>query len=169
MSDGLSDYMRRQNFPFIWHESHAESDRDGDNCKRCGAVQNTPDASAFCTVVRARRLPDPPADLFPGNRKEFPVFTGLLMYFPNACAAVARCSYLMNQQHNPGEPMHWAKEKSIGTGDETVRHLMDSAAGTPPQVVEINGTPHTVEHAANHAWRALEYLERLILKQRAQS
>lgn len=94
--------------------------------------------------------------LFPGNRKEYPVFTGLLMYFPNACAAVARCSYFANEQHNPGEPMHWNKSKSIGTGDETVRHLMDAAHGTPAGADGI-------EHAANHAWRAMEYLERLIL------
>lgn len=99
------------------------------------------------------------ADLFPGNRKDYPVFTGLLMYFPHACAEVAKCSLRMNEQHNPGEPMHWDKSKSIGTGDETVRHLMDSAHGTPPQ--------GDVDHAANHAWRALEYLERLILSRTA--
>lgn len=98
-------------------------------------------------------------ELFPGDRKEYPVFTGLLLYFPHACAAVARCSYVMNQQHNPGEPVHWDKSKSIGTGDQTVRHLMDSAYGTPPNVVDGK----EVEHAANHAWRAFEYLERLIL------
>lgn len=104
----------------------------------------------------------PPAELFPGNRKDYPIFTGLLMYFPNACAAVAHCSLVMNEQHNPGQPMHWAKDKSIGTGDEAVRHLMDAAHGTPPQVV----AGREVEHAANAAWRQMEFLERLILKQR---
>ena len=84
------------------------------------------------------------AGVFPTDSKarlQYPVFTGLLDYFPNACAAVAHHSFVGNEQHNPGEPMHWAKEKSIGTGDQIVRHLIDG---------ELEAC----------AWRALELLER---------
>ena len=45
-------------------------------------------------------------------RKTFPMATGLLDYFPDACAEVARISYLGNEKHNPGEPMHHARGKS---------------------------------------------------------
>ena len=74
-------------------------------------------------------------------RLDYPVFSGLLAYFPHACAAVAAHSKRSNEQHNPGEPMHWAREKSIGTGDQIVRHL-------------IEGDLEAM------AWRALELLER---------
>ena len=75
------------------------------------------------------------------ERKTYKVFTALLMYFPQACAAVAKLSHDANEQHNPGEPIHWAREKSVGTGDEIVRHLMEG-------------------DLENCAWRALELLER---------
>lgn len=78
-------------------------------------------------------------------RKRVPIYSGLLAYFPNACAAVAAHSHLGNEQHNPGQPMHWAKEKSVGNGDQIVRHLMEG-------------------HYAAMAWRALELLERQIRK-----
>lgn len=97
------------------------------------------------------------SELFPGDRKAYPVFTGLLMYFPDACAAVANCSYLANEQHNKGEPMHWAKEKSIGTGDEILRHLMQRDS------LDSDG----IRHSAKVAWRALEFLQRQIEAERA--
>lgn len=165
MSDGLGDYMKRQRQIAL---------KPGDRDPECMFHGDNPNADDYAPSIRQcscpqtleQMLPSLAASaepqLFPGNRKEYPVFTGLLMYFPNACAAVARCSLVMNEQHNPGEPPHWDKSKSIGTGDETIRHLMDSAYGVPPQVVG----GHEVDHAANHAWRAMEYLERLILKRR---
>lgn len=90
------------------------------------------------------------------ERKKRKVFTGLLKYFPDACLEVGYVSYVANEQHNPGQPMHWAKEKSIGTGDELVRHLME--AGT----LDSDGLRHT----AKVAWRALELLQREIESER---
>lgn len=87
------------------------------------------------------------------NRKDYPVFNGVLKYFPLALLEISKVSRIANEQHNPGEPMHWAKEKSIGTGDEAIRHLMDWGRG------EINDTDG-VKHLAKFAWRALELLER---------
>ena len=45
-------------------------------------------------------------------RKDLPIFDGVLMYFPDAIAAVAAVSAAGNAQHNPGEKLHWAREKS---------------------------------------------------------
>lgn len=92
----------------------------------------------------------------PENRGDYPILTGLLDYFPNACAEVANCSKAANDQHNPGEPMHWAPEKSIGDGNQLLRHLMQ------------RGTRDTdgVRHSAKMAWRALELLERELAAER---
>lgn len=86
-------------------------------------------------------------------RKAAPIADGLLGYFPHACAYVAYVSKVGNEQHNPGEPMHWAFDKSIGTGNEIARHLCE--AGSP----DTDGLLHT----GKAAWRALELLERELL------
>ena len=62
-------------------------------------------------LADAATLPAPgaPYPLFPESaqgRKDHPVFTGVLMYFPDAIAAVAHVSKLGNDQHNPGQPLH---------------------------------------------------------------
>jgi len=39
------------------------------------------------------------------ERKEAPVFSGFMAYFPDAIAEVARLSKASNDKHNPGELM----------------------------------------------------------------
>lgn len=78
-------------------------------------------------------------------RKDAPMARGLLDYFPLACAAVAELSRIGNEQHNPGQPMHWAREKSTDHADCIMRHLVDR--GT----VDTDGVLHDVKVA----WRAL--------------
>jgi len=74
---------------------------------------------------------------------------GLLYYFPAALAAVANVSKLGNDQHNPGQPMHWARGKSMDHANKIIRHLME--AGT----IDSDGT----RHSAKVAWRALAALQ----------
>lgn len=83
-------------------------------------------------------------------RKQRPVTRGVLDYFPDAIMEVAHCSYIGNEQHNPGEPMHWAKGKSMDEADALVRHLMER--GT----FDSDG----IRHSAKVAWRALALLQR---------
>ncbi len=83
------------------------------------------------------------------ERKGVPLFSGLMKYFPDALAAVARVSFLGNEQHNPGEPLHWAREKSTDHEDCVARHLLD--VGT----LDDDGQ----KHAAKMAWRALAVLQ----------
>lgn len=85
----------------------------------------------------------------PEERKKLPLASGLLDYFPNALALVAYVSKVGNDQHNPGEPLHWARGKSSDHADCIVRHLIDRGA------VDVDGVPHT----AKLAWRALALLE----------
>lgn len=59
------------------------------------------------------------------SRKEFPLYSGLFLYFPRALAAVAHHSWKGNQQHNPGQPIHWDRSKSADEEDALLRHVMD--------------------------------------------
>jgi hypothetical protein len=85
----------------------------------------------------------------PAERKNIPVMSGVLDYFPAALAEVARVSKAGNDQHNPGEPLHWARGKSTDQADTLVRHLMER--GT----LDTDG----MRHSAKVAWRALALLQ----------
>lgn len=84
------------------------------------------------------------------ERKETPVVTGVLDYFPLAIAAIARVSFKGNQKHNPGEPLHWSRHKSTDHVDCIGRHLAERD--------ELNEETNEL-HAAHVAWRALAYLQ----------
>ena len=58
-------------------------------------------------------------------RKNVPMFSGCLRYFPAALAGVSNISKLGNDKHNPGEEMHHARGKSTDQGDCIIRHLVD--------------------------------------------
>ena len=92
------------------------------------------------------------------NRKEYPIYSGLIKYFPNAIKEIAHVSYKGNEQHNPGEPLHWAKEKSTDEPDALMRHLTDHASGV---VYDTDG----LRHLSKVAWRALALLERELEKE----
>jgi hypothetical protein len=88
------------------------------------------------------------------RRKEIPLCTGVLDYFPDALAAVAHCSKVGNDQHNPGEPLHWAREKSMDQSDTILRH----------QIERGTFDSDSVRHSAKVAWRALAQLQEEIEK-----
>lgn len=90
------------------------------------------------------------------ERKNTPIYSGVLMYFPDAIAAVAHCSWVGNEQHNPGEPLHWARGKSMDHADCLIRHQME--AGT----TDTDG----VAHSAKVAWRALAQLQEELERER---
>jgi len=86
----------------------------------------------------------------PKARKALPVCTGVLDYFPDAILAVAECSKVGNDQHNPGQPLHWDRSKSQDEADALLRHLMQR--GT----IDTDG----IRHSAKVAWRALALLQK---------
>ncbi len=93
------------------------------------------------------------------SRKAIPVATGCIDYFPDALIAVAELSKIGNDQHNPGEPLHWAREKSKDEADALMRHFIE------------RGTRDTdgVRHSAKVAWRALALLQKEIENDREAS
>lgn len=91
------------------------------------------------------------------ERKACPVFSGVLAYFPDAIAEVARLSKVGNDKHNPGEPLHWSKEKSTDHDDCISRHQMDRAKGEV--FIAEYGLEKRIRHRAAVAWRALAALQ----------
>lgn len=88
----------------------------------------------------------------PTARKAAPVFSGVFKYFPDALVAIAECSKAGNDQHNPGQPLHWDRSKSTDELDALARHLLE--AGT----VDTDG----ILHDTKVAWRALANLQKKI-------
>lgn len=91
------------------------------------------------------------------ERKKIPIYSGVLAYFPDAIAEVAKVSWAGNEQHNPGEPLHWAREKSTDQEDTAIRHIMEAGK------MDKDGMRHT----AKATWRLLAMLQLEIESDRA--
>lgn len=92
------------------------------------------------------------SDLTAAERKTRPVFSGVLAYFPDALVEVAHVSFVANEQHNPGEPLHWDKSKSTDEADAELRHMIEGLTSK----YDSDG----LRHKAKKAWRALADLQR---------
>lgn len=88
------------------------------------------------------------------ERKKYPMARGLLDYFPDALAEVAKVSYLGNEKHNPGQELHHSRGKSMDHADCIVRHL-----------VGRGGFDGDVRESAAMAWRALALLQEELEKE----
>ena len=84
------------------------------------------------------------------ERKNIPIYSGFVQYFPNAITAIAKRSKRCNEQHNPGEPLHWAIDKSTEELDSLCRHM-------------VNGVDQNIDDAVAVAWRAMANLERKLI------
>lgn len=79
------------------------------------------------------------------QRKELPLTTGCLDYFPLALLGVAMVSKMGSDKHNPGQPTHWSRGKSADQDDTIGRHLLTR---------DLRGADG-IWHDLNLAWRAL--------------
>ena len=132
---------RKTNGTYLKSEPMADLNRKAWHCKH-GV---TPETCADCSELGVEQAPSKTA----AERKGIPIATGVLDYFPLAIAEVARVSKVANEQHNPGRPMHWNRNKSTDHADCLLRHLIDRGA------VDTDGLRHT----AKVAWRALALLQ----------
>jgi hypothetical protein len=89
------------------------------------------------------------------RRKGMPVFSGALAYFPDAFLALAECSLISNAKHCPGEPLHWARDKSTDDLEALTRHLTDRAKGV---VFDTD----RIRHLTKVFWRAGAALQKEI-------
>lgn len=78
------------------------------------------------------------------ERKAIPIYTGVIRYFPDAIAAVAKVSLIGGIQHGQTpETLHWDRSKSGDELDAMMRHVID-------------------EDWSQVAWRALANLQKQI-------
>ena len=86
------------------------------------------------------------------KRKQLPVYSGVLKYFPDALAEVSKVSRAGNEQHHPDKPLHWDRSKSTDELDALTRHLLEAGK------LDTDG----LRHSAKIAWRALSNLQKEI-------
>lgn len=108
------------------------------------------DQAAATRVEFRKEAPSPVLPTDSAARKDLPLATGCLDYFPAALAAVAELSKKGNDKHNPGQPLHHARGKSMDHADCVVRHLVDRGTLDPED---------GVRHSVKVAWRALALLQ----------
>lgn len=89
-------------------------------------------------------------------RKDYPVYLGVIKYFPDALMEVSRVSRIGNEQHHPGKPLHWDKTKSMDHLDALMRHLLEADQFDEDGVL----------HLAKVAWRALAALQDRLEKEK---
>ncbi len=142
--------------PHITHQQRANAEQarveiqQGIKNQRTYVGGIVPSPDTFVDVARLQKAnPNLALPTDPKARKQTPIYSGVLKYFPKALAEVARVSYAGNEQHNPGEKLRWAREKSTDQEDCLVRHLLE--AGT----LDTDGQ----RHSAKVCWRALAMLE----------
>ena len=85
------------------------------------------------------------------KRKQMPVYSGVLKYFPDALKEVSKASQAGNNQHHPDKPLHWDKTKSFDNEDALVRHLIDHSKDP----MDDDG----VLHLTKVCWRSLAALQ----------
>ena len=88
------------------------------------------------------------------KRENYPLWDGLFAYFPAALCEVSRWSRSGNDKHNPGEELHWSREKSTDHGNKILRHLLDADKEMGDGFIEATAL----------AWRALALCQTLLEK-----
>lgn len=81
----------------------------------------------------------------PQKRKEIPIYSGFIKYFPDAIVEVTKLSVAGSKQHHPDANLHWDKSKSKDELDAMMRHLLE-------------------KDYASVAWRAMANLQRELEK-----
>jgi len=125
-----------------------------------GAMDNLGEAKIYGSACRSSFTDTPHTHSKAGIsniRKDSPVFSGVLQYFPDAMMEVAKHSKRGNDKHNPGQPLHWAKEKSSDQADCVARHLIDIGPNWDSLDEETGSY-----HATALAWRALALLQTVL-------
>lgn len=94
-----------------------------------------------------------PLDNKAQERKNTPVFSGVIKYFPLALKEIAKASAQGQKQHNPDKPLAWDRSKSGDELDAMMRHLLDHASG---EDFDDDG----VRHIVKCGWRILAFIQK---------
>jgi hypothetical protein len=101
-------------------------------------------------------------------RKALPLYTYLTQYHPDAILELVKVAVAGNEQHNKGEPLHWAQGKSMDQLNTATRHVFDHGQGNVYDTddipyLEAAGLPNEpgTMHLAKAAWRLLAEIQLL--------
>jgi hypothetical protein len=86
------------------------------------------------------------------RKQDWPLWTFMFEYFPKAWLEVVRVAVEGNKQHNPGQPLHWARWKSTDQLNTAFRHLFDYGTG-------VKQDTDGVHHLAKAIWRLMAQLQ----------
>ena len=86
------------------------------------------------------------------RKQDWPLWTFMFEYFPKAWLEVVRVAVEGNKQHNPGQPLHWARGKSTDQLNTAFRHLFDYGTG-------VKQDTDGVHHLAKAIWRLMAQLQ----------
>lgn len=86
------------------------------------------------------------------ERKELKMYDFMFHYFPLAWLEIVKVAVAGNNQHNPGETLHWAREKSKDQMNTAFRHIFDYGTGTK---YDTDGRTHL----GKAAWRLMAQLQ----------
>src|SRR5688572_7049619 len=85
-------------------------------------------------------------------RNALPIWDGVICYFPDVWAEVAKVSVLGNKQHALGEKLYFDRNVSTDHLNKFMRHALDHSTG---KVMDTDGT----YHLAKVVWRACAALQ----------
>ena len=86
------------------------------------------------------------------RKGSWPLWTFMFEYFPKAWLEVVRVAVEGNKQHNPGEKLRWAREKSTDQLNTAMRHQFDYGQG-------VKRDTDGVYHLAKAIWRLMAQLQ----------
>lgn len=121
----------------------------------------------FCSICDVMVTPQLTLPVDSKERKDLPVFSGCLAYFPAALVAVSKVSKQGNDKHNPGQPLHHARGKSSDHVDCIIRHLLDTAdlitakERDPDMLHDSKYNEQILQEVSQAAWRVLAYSQEL--------
>lgn len=133
--------------PFLGNDLYGWQPRYGDVSLVKTSVERTESYVTYTGQVSGPGLPTEDA-----ARKELKLWDFQFGYFPDAWLAVVRVAVAGNKQHNPGEPLHWAREKSTDQLNTAFRHQWDYGRG-------IKKDTDGQYHLAKAIWRLSAQLQ----------
>jgi hypothetical protein len=86
------------------------------------------------------------------ERNALQIWDGVLMYFPDVWAEIARVSAAGNKQYNFGGKLRWERHISTDHLNKVMRHCLDHGTG---RVLDSDGT----YHLAKAIWRLCAELQ----------
>lgn len=135
-------------------------DHDANECPRCGHTNEVRyyfkeyEPKELSALFPIRKVTPPTSR---AERKDTPVYSGFMKYFPLAIVAVSQLSKSANEVHNPGQPLHWSKGKSNDHRDCLGRHMLE----LDDYDVEADHDYHYL-HAVKAFWRAGAILQEIL-------